>query len=122
MRWHIRFSLRSILFVIAIVAMGLFWIRWPSMTASSFVANPNIDPKLVILDFDTLEEQMKRMAGFSVDNRNATAQLVAFERSFIDVLTGVQHFDYGMYDITARRGKVAVYGPYYNFGFGKMRR
>lgn len=107
---------------VAIVAMVLFWIRWPSMTASSFVADPRIGPQRVIVDFDSLEDQMERIHCFYSDKQNLSASLFAVDRTFMDVLVGEQHFEYGMYEITVRRGKVAVYGPFYNFGFGKFRR
>ncbi|MCS7467073.1 hypothetical protein NZK35_10480 [Stieleria sp. ICT_E10.1] len=122
MRKHLRFGIRTILLAVAVVAIGLFWIRWPVMTASSFVAAPEVSPERVIVDFDTLDEQMERIRRFAIDERNSGVELKAFDRTFRDALVGVQHFDYGMYDITARRGKVAVYGPYYSFGAGKLRR
>lgn len=122
MRKHLRFSVRTVLLAATVVALGLFWIRWPMMTASSFVADPEVSPERIILDFDSLDEQMERIRGFAFDERSSTIELKAFDRTFTDVLIGVQHFDYGMYDITARRGKIAVYGPYYSFGAGKVRR
>lgn len=122
MRKHFRFSIRTILLAATVVAIGLFWIRWPMTTASSFVADPEVSPKRIIVDFDSLDEQMERIRHFASDDRNSTVELKAFDRTLMDVLVGVQHFDYGMYDITVRRGKVAVYGPYYSFGTVKIRR
>ena len=122
MRKLLRFSIRSSLLTVTVVAMVLFWIRWPIMTASSFVADPRVSPEGIIVDFDTLDEQLERIRGFASAERNSKVELKAFDRTFTDVLVGVQQFDYGMYDITARRGKVAIYGPYYSFGAGKLRR
>ena len=113
---HIRFNLRTLLLAVTLIAMGLFWIRWPSMTASSFVADPKVSPTRVIVDFDSLDEQMVRIQRFASDEGISTFELKTTDRKFSDVLVGVQHFDYGPYHITARRGKVAVYGPYYIFG------
>ncbi|CAD73013.1 hypothetical protein-signal peptide prediction [Rhodopirellula baltica SH 1] len=122
MRKYLRFSTRTMLFAATVVAMALCWIRWPMMTASSFVANPDVPTDRIIVDFDTLDEQIERIRFFASDERNSGVELKAFNRTFVDVLLGVQHFDYGMYDVTARRGKVAVYGPYFSFGAGKIRR
>ena len=122
MRKLLRFSIRSSLLTVTVVAMVLFWIRWPIMTASSFVADPRVSPEGIIVDFDTLDEQLERIRGFASAERNSKVELKAFDRTFTDVLVGVQQFDYGMYDITARRGKVAIYGPCYSFGAGKLRR
>lgn len=122
MKKRLRFGLRTLLLVTAFLAVGLFWIRWPMMTASSFVANPSLGKTQVIVDKETLDEQLDRIRLFSSDEQNSKADLVTFDRSVMDVLVGVQRFEYGSYDITARRGKIAIYGPYYYFGPIKARR
>ena len=119
---HFQFSIRTILLATTVVAMGLFWIPWPMITASSFVADPEVSPERIIVDFDTLDEQLEQIRHFASDDRNSMAELKAYDRTFTDVLVGVQKFDYGMYDITARHGKVAVFGPCYSFGTVKTRR
>ena len=91
MRQRLRFSLRTFLLAVAIVAMGLFWICWPTMTALSFVADPAVRPNEIIVDFDKLDEQMDRIRDFAADERNSTVKLVAIDRTLMDMLVGVQH-------------------------------
>jgi hypothetical protein len=92
------------------------------MTASSFVASREIDSSCVLTDFDKLDNQLDRNRRFSTEHHEIDLKLIPKARTFRDLLMGVQHFDFGMYEITACRGKIALYGPYCDFGFGKVRR
>ncbi len=122
MRKHLRFNLRTLLLALAIIATGLFWIRWPTMTASSFVAKSEVDPSAIMVQFESPEDQKQWITDFAKTAQSAKYNLKPMNRSFMNALRGVQCFDYGPYDVVAERGRVTVHGPYYDFGAGKMRR
>ncbi len=122
MRKHLRFNLRTLLLALTIIATSLFWIRWPTMSASSFVAKSEIDPSEIMVQFDSPEDQKQWMTDFEKTAQSAKYNLKPMNRSLMSALCGVQCFDYGPYDVVAARGRVKVYGPYYDFGAGKMSR
>lgn len=118
-----RFSLRRTFVAVAIIAAGFYgWIRWPTTAATSFVAKSEIDPTSVMMQFDDPDDQTRWIHDFVKTSQSSKYTLKPMNRSFMDAILGIQGFDFGPYDIIAKRGRVIVYGPYWDFGAGKMRR
>lgn len=118
-----RFSLKRTFVVVAIIAAGLYgWIRWPTIAATSFVAKSEVDPTCVMMQFDNAEDQKLWIRDFVRTSQSSKYTLKPMNRSFLDALLGKQSFDFGPYDVIAKRGRVTVHGPYWDFGAGKMRR
>ena len=118
-----RFSLKRTFVAVGVIAAGFYgWIRWPTIAATSFVAKSDIDPTSVMMQFDAPEDRQLWISDFVKTSQSSKYTLKPTNRSFLDALLGIQSFDFGPYDIVAKRGRVTVCGPYWDFGAGKMRR
>ena len=122
MAMRLRFNLKFMFGAATAIALLIFWVRWPLMTAEAFVRNPQANSAVLLTEMDTLEEQVARIEALGASGKNRNLTLKPFPRTFWDVVGGSQHFSYGAFELTARRGKIGVYGPYFDFGFGPIRR
>lgn len=112
-----RFSLRSLLTLTAVIALALWWIRWPFQTASRLVA-----------DRDTFLAAVKQSEPATYDRylldtgslESAThSGLYKFPRTWGDTIYGRQSFGFGSFLFSIERGNI-VTGPNWYFRSGNL--
>ena len=114
---RLKFRIRHLLELAAIVAFAIWWIRWPAQTASTFVADRvafvsriNATPTSAhapkVLDSKYFAKPENRL-------------LTTRKRSWADLFLARQSFYYASFRFSVRRGEI-VSGPSYYFDYSDM--
>lgn len=107
---YFQFSLRSLLAVTVLIALAMWWVQWPSATATAFAHDPqsfHADGRLT-----DLTSEISAFAEFVA--RDGTPAISPDSRSLRDYLFGQQTFYCGKFKFTVVRGAIAS-GPYNAF-------
>ncbi len=113
----VKFSLRSVLVLTGLIAIALWWIRWPSQIASQLVADR--DAFLAALE-DSEPATYDRYLRDSTPLDDAThSGLHVFPRAWNDAINGRQAFGFGPFLFSIERGSV-VSGPSWHFRSGNL--
>lgn len=99
-----QFSLRSLLIAISLVAVGLGWVRWPYVTACSFVEDPASARSLAMCHAD-YRASAQALANYQ--RSEGRSPVIGRERSWLDYLTGRQRFHCGYWEFTVVRGTIS---------------
>ena len=112
---YLRFSIRSLLIVTSMIGAAIWWIQWPSATASAFAHDPQSFLAHGRVKGATSSAVSSAFAEFVAGN--ADHELVPHSRSVSDYLLGRQTFDCGWFEFTVVRGAIAR-GPHEFFQSG----
>ena len=107
---YFQFSLRSVLAVTGLIALAMWWVQWPSATATAFAHDPqsfHSDGRLMDPTSD-----IPAFAHFVASDD--TPAIDPEPRSIGDCLFGQQTFYCGKFRFTVVRGAIAR-GPYNAF-------
>jgi hypothetical protein len=115
-----RFSIRSMLVVMTLIAAAAWWIQWPAATATAFVSDPELfraRGRLLQLDNDSAFSEFVAEASWLDYRKQDVRTLIPHSRTVSDVLRGRQYFDYGSFEFTVERGKVRWFRKFFVFTF-----
>ncbi len=116
----LKFTLCSVLAVVAFAACARSWIVWPRQTAVTFlmereaankaagVSNPFRDGTLEFFDFETNQKPL--LSKQLLERKLDVTGLTPHDRNLMDILLARQTFDFQTESFTVCRGKV-VWGP-----------
>jgi hypothetical protein len=102
-----QFSIRTLLIAVTLTALTILWIQWPRKTVLAFLERPG--------DFvNSIPNESSQASNWYIkwieSNRNLMKRedLIAEERSAIDLLWGRQSYTWYTFGLVVCRGQVTV--------------
>lgn len=115
--YRLQFRIRSLLALAALVAFAIWWIRWPSQTASRFVADrAGFVSRINATPTSAYGPNRLDQAYFA---KPENGSLTTHPRSWADLFLARQTFCYASFRFSVRRGAI-VSGPTWFFDYGNM--